>query len=121
MTMKFEVGKKYQGLLNPKCIVECFFVMPSGSACCTYLTTEGRSPAASADFICSLVSQETGWKEYREPVKRWFNKYRDKDGNIPVQKLASPIYPYGWSSKEMSEHNSRHFNFEFLGAVEIEF
>lgn len=118
--MKFEVGKLYQsgGSYGEPKILKCLFVTPTGRP--VFVDTQ----TGTNEFIGFNIES---YKEYHEPVSRWFNKYRIKDtgevflaGNGCSGETRRLL---GYSNKEDSEYYVIPImdKYEYLGAVEIKF
>jgi hypothetical protein len=123
--MKFEVGKKYTGAGAVEgFIYECVF---ETKMCYLMRYRAGRE---LYEILWNKSLPFEGFKEYHEPVKTWFNKYRDKDtGKVYLEGDSTWIRgiscKVGFSTKEFAEQQ-RHANsinrfMEYLGPVEIEF
>ena len=108
--MKFEVGKKYKGRLGN--IFTCLYVTPKGHGVLV------DDQTGTNEF---LVYDHSVFKEYHEPVKRWFNKYRIKStGDVFL--AANDDARYGYLDKIQAElRHSLDNKYEYLGTVEIEF
>lgn len=82
---KFEVGKKYRGILNTSCVINCWGISPNGDYGCTYLTSEGRPGGSFSDAIITKDTVSHGyWQEYKEPrtIERWDVIWQNPDGGV---------------------------------------
>jgi len=100
--MKFEVGKKYRGKASGH-IRTCLYVTPTNRG---VLSDE-------KDEI--LIFNNGLWEEYREPVKRWFNKYKKKDGSVYLGRID------GHASEREAKNRVDPGLDEYLDTIEIEF
>lgn len=116
--VKFEVGKKYITINGNGLTISCQFV---GENAAFVKCLQGYFPNTHEWLgrewaICS--NEYKNWIEYREPVKRWFNKYLHQDGGVRLRPLEVGGYPSERYAKDRSICNAGE---KYLGAVEIEF